>query len=112
MASRIPLRYKLEIAQLVEITDRFNNKVMVPGVYQPVLVAGWAIVNTKEQTGESVLRTIDQLDIYSPEAFSRGTQVRLPDGSVWQVQGNAEDYRHGPWWNPELVIIHAVQVKG
>lgn len=112
MKEFVPLRHTVELAEVVETTDPFGNVITVPSEFTPVQVAGWAIVKTEESAGESVLRTVDQLDVYAQQPFDAGTTIRLPDGSVWEVSGNAEDYRHGPWWNPGLVVVHARKVEG
>lgn len=104
--------FTIEVAEVVQDRDYFGNLVNKTGPYRPVRVAGWAVVKVEEQQGESVLRTIDQLEVYSPEEFHAGSEIRLPKGSVWQVEGNAEDYRHGPWWDPGLVVVRAKKVEG
>lgn len=108
----VPLTHTVEVSQVETVTDRLGNERPTPGPFHPVQVAGWAVAKVEETTGESVLRTVDQLDVYTPTPFEPGASIRLPDGGVWQVQGNAEDYRNGPWWNPGLVVVHARKVAG
>lgn len=108
----VPLVHTVEVSQVETVTDRFGNERPAQGEFHPVKVAGWAITKVEESTGESVLRTVDQLDVYAPAPFDPGASIRLPDGGVWQVQGNAEDYQHGPWWNPGLVVVHARKAAG
>ena len=108
----IPLRHSVEVSQMETTTDRFGNERPTQGPFHAVQVAGWAVTKVEETAGDSVLRTIDQLDVYAPEPFAPGASIRLPDGGIWQVHGNAEDTRHGPFWNPGLVVVHARKVAG
>ena len=112
MMSFIPLRHTVEVSEVEMVTDRFGNQVPRQGKFRPVQVAGWAVTKVDEAHGDSVLRTVDQLDIYAAKPFALGASVKLPDGNVWQVEGNAEDYNHGPWWSPGLVVVHAKKVGG
>lgn len=94
--------------------DRFGNKVPGNGAWVRMLVLGWAIRDVQETAGNSVLRTIKQLVVYcSPDsAPTAAGKFRLPDGSVWLVDGGATDFNHGPWWQPKLVSVTARKVEG
>lgn len=95
--------------------DRFNN--VIPGVseWRPINVAQWWIDRSEEREGESVLRTVDMLHVHLPSDSVPPSwgKIRTPNGDVWEVEGNAEDYTHG-WhgWNPGLVVVHAKKVSG
>lgn len=93
--------------------DRFGNEVWVPGPLEDVPVFSWAVVKTQEIGEDSVLRTIDDLEILAPpDTFSPEQSVTLPDGTVWQIQGNPEDINHNPYWAPGLVTYHARKTEG
>lgn len=94
--------------------DRFGNLVPGPGEWRSVPVAGWAIEATQESEGDSLLRTIDELKVYVPasEVMDAASRVRLPDGAVWDVQGNVLNYENGPWASPGLVVVRARKVEG
>lgn len=112
----IPLNYTVEVYRLGEWKeDRFGN--LKPGVGQwvEVPVFQWWVHKTEEESGESVLRTIDVLTVHfhTGSAPDPAEKIRLPNGSEWQVEGNAEDYNHG-WhgWSPGLVAVNCKGVQG
>lgn len=94
--------------------DRFGNLRPSAGRWEQTRVFGWAVNKVSEGDEDSVLRRIDQLDLYTPEdaAPTPDGKVRLPDGSEWAVDGHAETYEHNPWWQPGLVVIHCRRVEG
>lgn len=95
--------------------DRFGNLVPSPGVWESVKVAQWWVSSTDEVGGDSVLRTFDVLTVHFPTGLQpmAAGRVRLPDGTVWEVEGNIEDYNHGfHGWNPGLVVVHCKRVEG
>lgn len=95
--------------------DRFGNERPGLGEWALTAVASWWIERTEEKSDDSVLRTVNVLTIHVPEGFEPppSGQVRTPDGTVWDVEGNAEDYTHG-WhgWNPGLLVLHCKKVEG
>lgn len=120
MSSVFPLRFTVWVSEVVETTDRFGNTRMKAGGFRAVKAAGWAVNRVDEaagsttysNVGESVLRTVDQLDLYVPQRIAPSAQIKLPDDTIWEVQGHAEDYRNGPFWDPGLVVVHARKVEG
>ena len=96
-------------------TDRFNN--IIPGVseWRPVKVAQWWVDKTEEREGDSILRTVDMLHVHLPTENVPPSwgRIRTPNGSIWEVEGNVEDFTNG-WhgWNPGLVVVHAKKVSG
>lgn len=114
----VPLLHEVEVYTPGELVkDRFNNLRPGPGVWRRVKVAAWWVHGSEERDGQnaSVLRTIDMLTLHVPSeaALSPGGKVRLPDGSVWEVEGHGEDFNHG--WHgfvPGLLVIHAKKVEG
>lgn len=111
----------LPAKQMVEIywpgepeVGRFGEIEDTQGDWEVTPVVGWAVTRTEEKDGESVLRTIDVLDLYcTPEAVPPvGGRIRLPDQTVWEVEGHPEDYRNGPFWDPGLLVVHAKRTEG
>lgn len=81
------------------------------------MVAGWSRKRVSEGDVNSVLRTVDALEIYFPtgDAPAPGEKVRLPDkpDEEWEVKGNPDDFDHGPFgFVPGLVVVHCRLVKG
>ena len=114
--SFIPLTQRIEVYRRGDPEyDRFGNLRPGKGAWEEVAVASWWVDRTEEKTGESVLRTIDYLHVHLPpeHAPEPDADIRLPDGSVWAVQGHPEDYNHG-WhgFKPGLVVVHAKKVEG
>ena len=112
----IPVKQALDMQFEGEpTTDRFNN--IIPGVseWRPVKVAQWWVDKTEEREGDSILRTIDTLHVHLPveNVPPSWGRIRTPNGSIWEVEGNVEDFTHG-WhgWNPGLVVVHAKKVSG
>lgn len=111
----IPLSYSLEVEEMGAPTlDRFGNEIPAAAHWVPRKVAMWALTNSLEETEDSVLRTVDRLQVHFRlgEAPDPAARIRLPDGTVWQVEGNPSDYNHGPWWAPGLVCVYAKKVEG
>lgn len=112
----IPLRHSVDVYTVGEpVVDRFGNERPGEGSWSPVKVAQWWVHKTEEKGDDSVLRLIDLLTVHIPpeDAPTPGGRVRLPDGSVWEVQGNAEDFEHGfHGWSPGLVVVHGKRVTG
>lgn len=93
--------------------DRFNNEVWVPGVPEPVNVLGWEVVRSTEGDPDSILRTVDELQIIAPpNTFNPEDSITLPDGGEWQIEGNPMDSTNGPWWDPGLVTYRGKKVTG
>lgn len=114
MTAFILLRQTVEVHVPTKVTNRFGDEVLGPGKWEPRRVAGWAINSTQEQEGDSVLRTIDRLVVYmgTQSAAQPDEFIRLPDGSVWRVEGNAQNFDHGPWWQPGLVVVTCTKTEG
>lgn len=113
---KFPTPYLLEVYTAGEPTvDLYGNKRPGKGQWKQVQVASWWVDRTEEKTGDSVLRTVDYIHVHIPadEQVSATSRIRLPDGSIWEVMGNPENYRHG-WhgWDPGLVVIHGKKVTG
>ena len=108
-----PLLYSVTVREAgVATTDRFGNERLGLGEPRVVAVCGWAVNATDDDHEDSVLRTIDQLSLFTPERFAADSVVTLPDSTQWRVVGSPEDYRHGPWWDPGLFVVRATRVEG
>lgn len=63
--------------------------------------------------GDSIMRLVDELQVFAPPGtLDPAQELRLPDGTKWTVEGNAEDYSANPWFKPGLVVIHCKRVEG
>ncbi|WP_157108905.1 hypothetical protein [Corynebacterium aquilae] len=105
----------MEVGTFDTSTDFFGDDVIRGDVHwQQVNVFGWALNVVDEQQGDSVSRTRDHIDLYAPHAVSplSGQVVRLPDGTVWEVEGNPQNYDNNPWWQPGLAVTRLYRVEG
>ncbi|MCX7542302.1 hypothetical protein OS128_05175 [Corynebacterium sp. P5848] len=110
-----PLRLTVEIAPPeTQSKDRLGNPVRVPGKYRTVRCHSWEINQSVETTGDSVERVITHLLLHVPpeDKPEPGGKIRLPDGSVWDVAGDADTYTENPWFDPGLVGVRAINRKG
>lgn len=99
------------------VEDRFGNLVPGPGVWEPVKVAGWSRKRVSEGDEDSVLRTVDALEVHFPagEEPAPSEKIRIParPSEEWEVDGNADDWNHGPFgFAPGLVKVHCRKVEG
>ena len=96
------------------VVDRFGNKRPSLDHWERVKVFGWAVNQTSEGDQASVLRTYDQLTVYMPHktAPAPSEKIKLPDETIWEVEGNPEDYDNNPWFAPGLVVVHCKKVEG
>lgn len=112
----IPTPHTVEVFREGELEeDRFGNLRPGPGEWWSIKVASWWVHRTEEQSEDSVLRTVDLLTMHTPIGQEPGpsSKVRLPDGSVWEVQGNPEDYNHGPFgFVPGLMVVNCKRTEG
>lgn len=112
----IPLNRTVEVGIPGEpVVDRFGNERPGKPDWRTVKVAAWWIAQTQESHGDSVLRTIDVLSVCATQGagITPDSKIRLQDGSVWAVDGNGENYDHGPFqFQPGLLVYTAKQVEG
>lgn len=105
----------MEVGTYETTTDLFGDDAIRGEVeWVPVDVFGWALNAVDESQGDSISRTRDHIDLYSPHtvAPTPGQVVRLPDGTVWEVEGNPQNYDNNPWWQPGLAISRLYRVEG
>ena len=108
-----PLAFTVEVyTPGTPTTDAHGNQIPGVGSWSDQGVFGWAVNKIEEEGGDHLLRTVDVLTVYTPVGFPASGRVRLPDGSEWDVQGNAEDYNNNPWWTPGLFVARARKVEG
>lgn len=114
MATPYPLTQVIEVSQPKIIVNVFDEEELIEGDFKPVAVFGWAVTSSQEKEDDSVLRTIDLLQVYMrPEDVTGpAATFRLPDGSEWEQEGNVADYNHNPWFQPGLVVVNAKKVEG
>lgn len=114
MSPFTPLRQTVEVHTPTAATNRFGDQIAGPGYWEQRQVAGWAINSTHEETGDSVLRTIDRLVVYmdANHPAQPDELIRLTNGTIWRVEGNPEQFDHGPWWQPELVVVTCIRTEG
>lgn len=111
-----PLRKTIEVLKPGEpVIGMFGD--LEPGepTFVPVKVFGWGAAVAEETTnnGTSILRTIDEYRLICPPgAVKPAEQVRLPDGSIWTVEGNEKSFEDNPWWKPGLVEVTIRKVEG
>lgn len=88
MRYKFPLRKTLQVMGEGTITvDRFGNETMKPGVFEDVQVFGWEIKPVQEIQGDSILRTIDTLEVFmAPEDAPPPDRVGEVAG-WWRVAG-------------------------
>ncbi|STC97559.1 hypothetical protein [Corynebacterium renale] len=113
--SFVPVTHVVEMSSPGVTIDPFGNEMPTEGQWREVTCAAWWVDKSEEQTGDSVQRIVDALHLLVPIEVDvqPATQIRLPDSSVWQVQGHPENYEHGfHGFRPGLVVIHAQKVEG
>lgn len=97
------------------VTDRFGNERVAAGDWEPVKVTGWSLFDSQESHGDSILRTVTKLKVHFPQdqTPNAGQKVKLPDGTVWNVEATPTDYNHGPFgWQPGLRTAICEKVEG
>lgn len=92
--------------------DRFGAEIWVPGPEITVKVFAHEIVRSEEETtGDNRGLLFEDLRIYAPPGlFDYRNTVFTPDGEEWSFNGAAEDNRNNPFFDPGMVIYHAVKV--
>lgn len=111
----VPAAHVVEVSSPGVMIDPFDNEIPTEGVWREVACAAWWVDRSEEHAGESVQRIVDALHVLLPVEVdvAPGAQIRLPDSSVWQVQGHPENYEHGfHGFRPGLVVVHARKVEG
>lgn len=93
------------------VEDDLGNDYWAAGERTPVKVFAFEVVRSEETTLAGHERLVEVLKIYAPPgSFEPQKRVELPDGTFWEVDGNAEDYNNNSWWSPGLVTFQARKV--
>lgn len=90
-------------------TDRLGNEMWVPGENVPVKIFAYRVVKSFEKAitgGYPYL--ISDLEVIAPPGTFENAQSTaiLPDGSEWELDGEAEDENNNPYFSPGLVTYH------
>lgn len=108
-----PLKFPLVTQDGGEVElDELGNSEWVPGPPITVYVFAWEIVRSVEETSGSHRGVLfEDLRIYAlPDTFHYRNTVFTPDGEEWEFNGNAEDNRNNPYFDPGMVTYHAIKV--
>ena len=106
----IPLRHEvIRVRRLQETgVDGLGNDIIVDVEDEvPVKVAGWASARSDEPKVAGHDRLAVDVELFAlPGDFTEGDAVRLDPYGLLEVVGHPEDYNHGPWWSPGLVVVN------
>lgn len=81
-------------------------------------VCFWAPPAARGDQGEPDVaghdRVVIDLELCVPEGFPAGPHDRIvvPGRGVFEVLGYPEDFNHGPWWSPGVVVFNLQRVEG
>jgi hypothetical protein len=109
----LPTPWTVDILPYQGMTpDRFGNETPTWGLPVPKRVYGWAPAGTDEVNGWRHDVTAD-LQVYAPPDFTAGPRDRVVvDGRTYEVEGEVEDFGHGPFsFNPG-VRVNLRRVEG
>lgn len=102
-----PTPYTVQRLPYVEgATDAHGNPVESWGAPEDVAVYGWAAPNSTEPKLAGHDRVVVDVEVYAPTSFAGPRdKVTLPAGKTYRVEGEPEDYNHGPFgWQPGYVV--------
>lgn len=108
-----PLKFPLITQDGGEVvTNELNDTSWVPGPEITVKVFAHEIVRSEESgTGSASNLLFEDLRIYAPPGmFDYRNTVITPDGQEWSFNGAAEDNRHNPFFDPGMVVYHAIKL--
>lgn len=99
-AAHMNTPWTVDVLHLVEGEDDYGNDVTDHDEDNPdtQAVYGWGPAGTSEEGGWRTQVEAD-LHLYAPPGFRCGPSdlVRLPDGRTFHVEGELEDFNHGPF---------------
>lgn len=100
--------YEVDVLHLVEGIDDYGNDLTYHDEDNPDTqpVFGWYPGTTEEVEGRRSTVVADRR-LLAPDGFRCGPQdrVRFPDGQVFTVEGEIEDFTRGPFgWRPGVRV--------
>jgi hypothetical protein len=76
-------------------------------------VCGWSVPSSDEPKLAGHDRVVVDVELFAPTEFPAGPHDRvILNAEVFEVIGHAEDYTHGPWWDPGVVVWNLQRVEG
>lgn len=94
-------------------TDPLGVPVVVWGAPVAHSVCGWATPTSTEPKLAGHDRVIVDVELYAPTAFPANPHDRvLIEGKRYEVVGEAEDFTHGPFWDPGVKVWNLRRVDG
>lgn len=102
-----PTPWTVDVLHPLEGQDEYGNDLDGHDYANPDTqrVYGWSPAGTSEQGGWRTQVTAD-LQVYAPPGFRCGPQdLVVVDGVRYHVEGDLEDYTHGPFgWTPGVRV--------
>lgn len=104
----IPLSYEVRRIRHGEIGRDALNNVVYGETNDPLMVAAWWSSSSAEPKVAGHERLVVDVEIIAaPGDFREGDEIDgVGDYGRLKVVGHPEDYRHGPWWDPGLVVVN------
>ncbi|TWS20780.1 hypothetical protein FK529_05495 [Tsukamurella asaccharolytica] len=100
MPRKFPTPHTVAHGREVIVGKNALNQPIVEFQWVPRAVYGWQPKFSVQGTQQAALgeRAITEQTLMTPDAdWEHGDRVRTPDGREWQINGEPEDYTHGPF---------------
>lgn len=113
--TKYPLKFSVQVEKKIPGagTDFFGDPVGETIATETVAVFGWAITSVAETATDSVMRLVNELQLFAPSGTIKAPDtVVLPDGGRWEVHGTPENYDNNPWFSPGLEVVKCRQISG
>ena len=108
-----PTPHTIEVRDRVDgALDAFGDEVVEWADWRPMGVMGWAPTTTTEPKTVGVDRVVVDLEVFSPATVTARSQVRLPDGRIFDVVGEPEDWNRGPFGYAPGYVFNLRRVDG
>lgn len=111
----IPANYTVGLQTLTESgKDAHGNPVRVWSDPVEYPACWWANPTSDEPDVAGHDRVVIDLELCTPEDFPATPHDRIviPVRGVFEVLGYPEDFNHGPWWDPGVVVWNLQRVEG
>ncbi len=93
--------------------DAHNNPVAEWAEPVSFPVVGWSSPSSSEPKLAGHDRVTVDVELLAPDGFPAGPHDRVVlDGNTFEVVGYPEDYTHGPFWDPGMVVVNLRRVEG